>query len=45
MKEWTTLGPCPTCKKWYSYVGRYDTDGEILRCHGCLKAVAKCTCR
>lgn len=36
---------CPTCRKWKTYVGIYDGDGRTLRCHGCLRAVAKCSCR
>ena len=37
---------CPTCRgKWKTYIGAYDRDGTTLRCHGCLKAVGKCTCR
>lgn len=35
---------CP-CGKWSAYVGAYDADGLTLRCHGCLRAVGKCTCR
>jgi hypothetical protein len=35
---------CPSCQKWQTYIGIYDTDGRTLRCHGCLRAVAKCTC-
>lgn len=38
------LPPCP-CGKWRTYVGRWDSDANTLRCHGCLKAIAKCTCR
>lgn len=39
-------GAMPRCKcgKWQTYVGVYDRDGYTLRCHGCLKAIAKCTC-
>ena len=37
---------CPTCRgKWQTYVGAYDVDGYTTRCHGCLRAVPKCTCR
>ena len=32
------------CRKWSTYVGAYDADGNTLRCHGCLRAVARCTC-
>jgi len=35
---------CP-CGKWGTYVGSYDADGYTQRCHGCLRAVGKCTCR
>jgi hypothetical protein len=35
---------CP-CGKWGSYLGAYDADGYTLRCYGCLRAVARCTCR
>lgn len=34
-----------TCGKWRAYMGAYDSDGYTLRCHGCLRAVGKCTCR
>lgn len=37
---------CPTCRgKWATYMGSWDKDGYTLRCHGCLKSVANCTCR
>lgn len=32
------------CKRWNTYLGSYDSDGYTLRCYGCLKAVAGCTC-
>lgn len=35
---------CPTCKKSAVYMGVWDADGYTLRCHGCLKAIGKCTC-
>ncbi len=35
---------CPTCRKWATYTGIYDADGNTLRCYGCLKAVGKCIC-
>lgn len=36
---------CPTCRgKWKTYTGVWDLDGYTLRCHGCLKAVARCWC-
>lgn len=34
---------CP-CRKWSTYLGSYDADGYTLRCHGCLRAIARCTC-
>jgi hypothetical protein len=37
------LGMCP-CKKWGSYIGIYDSDGNTQRCYGCLRAVHKCRC-
>lgn len=37
------LPPC-TCRKWQTYMGTYDRDGYALRCHGCLRAIASCTC-
>lgn len=37
------LPRCP-CGRWRTYVGAYDRDGYTLRCHGCLKAIARCTC-
>lgn len=44
--ELTRRGAMPRCKcgKWETYVGAYDHDGCALRCHGCLLAVARCTC-
>lgn len=38
------LPRCP-CRRWKTYMGAYDRDGYTLRCHGCLRAIAKCTCR
>jgi len=32
------------CHKWTAYFGEYDHDGYTLRCHGCLRAIAKCRC-
>lgn len=32
------------CGRWQTYIGIYDRDGRTLRCHGCLRAVAKCRC-
>lgn len=39
-------GAHPACKcgRWKTYMGIYDRDGYTLRCHGCLRATAKCTC-
>jgi hypothetical protein len=37
------LPRCP-CGKWRTYIGAYDRDGVTLRCHGCLRAIAHCTC-
>jgi hypothetical protein len=38
------LPRCP-CGRWQTYIGAWDSDGKTLRCHGCLKAIARCTCR
>jgi hypothetical protein len=38
------LPPC-LCRRWQTYLGVYDSDGYALRCRGCLRAIAKCTCR
>ena len=45
--ELTRRGNLPhcTCRKWKTYMGAYDRDGYTLRCHGCLRAIARCTCR
>lgn len=32
------------CQKWQTYLGSYDEDGYTLRCHGCLRAIERCTC-
>lgn len=37
------LPHCP-CGKWQTYAGPYDTDGYTWRCHGCRRALRKCTC-
>lgn len=37
------LPACP-CGKWTTYLGAYDRDGYTLRCHGCLRAIDKCSC-
>ena len=39
------LFPRCTCSRWQTYVGAYDQDGLTLRCCGCLRAIASCTCR
>lgn len=38
------LLPLCRCGKWKTYVGSYDRDGYTVRCHGCLRAIARCTC-
>lgn len=38
------LPGCP-CGKWGVYYGSYDSDGYTLRCFGCVRATARCTCR
>lgn len=44
--ELSRRGPMPRCRcgRWRTYIGVWDSDGKTLRCHGCLKAVAKCWC-
>lgn len=37
------LPRCP-CRRWKTYMGTYDRDGYTLRCRGCLRATARCTC-
>lgn len=32
------------CGKWQTYAGSYDRDGYTVRCHGCLRAIGRCTC-
>lgn len=46
LAELSARGAMPRCKcrKWNTYMGPYDLDGYTLRCHGCLRAIAKCTC-
>ena len=46
VKELSRRGALPQCRcqKWQTYIGRWDAGGNTLRCHGCLKAVAKCRC-
>jgi hypothetical protein len=36
--------PSCRCGRWQTYMGAYDADGYTLRCHGCLRAIARCTC-
>lgn len=39
------LGRCPTCRgKWPLYVGSYDRHLHTIRCRGCLRIPAECTC-
>jgi hypothetical protein len=42
----SAVGTMPRCGcgKWSAYLGRYDADGHTLRCNGCMRAIAKCTC-
>lgn len=46
LAELANRGALPRCRcrKWGTYIGAYDEDGNTLRCHGCLRAVARCTC-
>lgn len=46
VRELTRRGALPACKcgKWRTYVGSYDADGYTVRCHGCLRAIARCSC-
>lgn len=46
-RELTRRGAMPRCPcgKWQTYLGSYDKDGYTIRCHGCLRAIAQCTCR
>jgi hypothetical protein len=37
------LPQCP-CGRWQTYMGAYDSDGYTVRCHGCLRAIGRCTC-
>lgn len=43
LKRRAALPACP-CGRWQTYLGAWDSDGYTWRCHGCLKAIAKCTC-
>ena len=46
LAELQARGALPRCRcgKWGTYMGHYDAGGHTLRCHGCLRAVARCTC-
>lgn len=37
--------PRCACRRWRTYLGTYDADGYTWRCRGCLRAIARCTCR
>lgn len=45
-RELQRRGAMPRCRcgKWQTYLGSYDRDGYTLRCHGCVRAIARCTC-
>ncbi len=44
--ELSRRGALPRCRcqRWRTYLGAYDHDGYTLRCRGCLRAIARCTC-
>jgi hypothetical protein len=44
--ELSRRGALPRCRcqEWQTYMGSYDRGGYTLRCHGCLRAIAGCTC-
>lgn len=46
VNELTRRGALPRCKcrKWTTYIGIWDRDGRTVRCHGCRRAIARCTC-
>ncbi len=46
VRELSRRGHMPRCKcgRWRTYIGVWDSDGKTLRCHGCLLAIARCTC-
>lgn len=46
VSELTRRNALPRCRcgRWQTYLGIYDSDGYTLRCHGCLRAIARCTC-
>ncbi|WP_282686315.1 MULTISPECIES: hypothetical protein [unclassified Streptomyces] len=39
-----TVMPRCRCGKWQTYMGAWDSDGYTIRCHGCLRAIWRCTC-
>lgn len=39
------IRPECSCRHWGTYLDTYDQDGYTWRCHGCLRAIARCTCR
>jgi hypothetical protein len=43
LKRRGAIPRCP-CGRWRTYLGSYDADGYTWRCHGCLRATARCTC-
>lgn len=45
-RELARRSAMPRCKcgRWQTYMGVYDGDGYTLRCHGCLRAIGRCTC-
>lgn len=45
-RELTRRGALPRCPcgRWQTYIGVWDSDGRTVRCRGCLKAIARCTC-
>jgi hypothetical protein len=46
-RELERRGALPRCRcqRWKTYMGIWDRDGYTLRCRGCLRAIARCTCR
>ena len=46
VKELSRRGALPRCRcgRWQTYMGRWDSDGFTLCCHGCLLAIEKCRC-
>lgn len=45
-QELTRRGSMPRCRcgRWKTYIGVYDSDGKTIRCRGCLRSIARCTC-